>query len=197
MYFNRRCDVVEQEIWRDVVGYEGIYKVSNFGRVITLSRQIWNGKGWYTSKERLIKPSVNYKGYEMVYLSKNGSDKMFFVHRLVATAFIANNNIQKNTQVNHKDGNKRNNRTENLEWCDNSYNQIHAYKMGLNHISPNSGKPNIPVAQIDPKTNSVINTYASVSEASRATGIVARSILNCVHGYLKNGISHGYVWRKI
>lgn len=99
---------IVKEIWRPVVGYEDLYKVSNKGRV----------KGLKSGK--ILKSALNKKGYPMVALSRNGKLLPQRVHRLVAQAFIPNPNDF--PIVNHKDENKQNNCVENLEWCDNQYN---------------------------------------------------------------------------
>lgn len=107
---------MEKEIWKDIPKYEGIYEISNYGRI----------KNKKTGK---LKSQRNtFKGYLQVGLSNKG-DKTFRVHRLVAEAFIPNpNNLP---QVNHKDGNKKNNRVDNLEWISNYDNMQHAIKLGL------------------------------------------------------------------
>jgi hypothetical protein len=96
------------EIWKDIKDYEGLYEVSNQGRV----RSLKTG--------RLRKPKDNF-GYLRINLCKEGIVKFYMVHRLVAEAFIENNNPNL-TQVNHKNENKQDNRVENLEWCDAKYN---------------------------------------------------------------------------
>lgn len=104
------------EIWKDVVGYEGSYQVSNLGRVKRIKHTTKN----YFFSERIVNQYVNMNGYMMAPLSKDGKDKHKAVHRLVAQAFIPNpNNLQ---CVNHKDENKQNNNVENLEWCTKKYN---------------------------------------------------------------------------
>lgn len=114
------------EIWKPIEGYEEIYKISNFGRVKRLF-QIYQGRKF---KEKLLKISYNPgTGYEYVGLRKNGHNKNYSIHRLVAKAFISNSNDY--SDVNHIDGNKRNNRYDNLEWCTRSYNLAHAIKIGL------------------------------------------------------------------
>ena len=118
-----------EEIWRDIDGYEEVYRVSNFGRIKSLSRMIFNGKGYYLSKEKILKGSKNEKGYLQVELL----GKPMLIHRIVATMFI--DNPYNKPQVNHIDGDKTNNHVLNLEWCDNSENQIHAYKLGLSKRS--------------------------------------------------------------
>lgn len=105
------------EIWRDVVGYEGKYKVSNKGRVKTFQRKII----------RILIPKN--EEYFSVDLSKFGKQKIILVHRLVAKAFIPN--PENKPFVNHKDGNKLNNCVENLEWSTVAENTQHAYDTGL------------------------------------------------------------------
>lgn len=114
------------EQWKDVLGYEGIYQISNFGNVKRLSIVLHNR--FY--KEKLLTICHNSgTGYDFVCLRKNDKDKNFSVHRLVAQTFIPNpNNL---SDVNHIDGNKQNNSIENLEWCSRSDNLKHALNIGL------------------------------------------------------------------
>lgn len=99
-----------EEIWKDIKGYEGLYQVSNYGRV----------KSFKHNKEKLRKEVKDNMGYLIVNLSKNGNKKIYKIHRLVAEAFLQNPNNY--PQVNHKDENKINNRADNLEWCTAKYN---------------------------------------------------------------------------
>lgn len=117
------------EEWRDVVGFEGLYQVSSSGRVKSLSKPTYNGKGWYLSKEKILKPNILAKGYLQVDLKKNFQRNLLQVHRIVAMTFIPNPNGY--PQINHINGNKQDNRVENLEWCNNSHNQLHAWRTGL------------------------------------------------------------------
>jgi hypothetical protein len=104
-----------QEIWKDIKGYEGLYQVSNLGRVKSLERYKTNWSKKQCVKERVLKPILANTGYYMVVLSKNGITKSVLVHRLVAETFLSNpNNLE---QVNHKDENKLNNNIDNLEFC--------------------------------------------------------------------------------
>lgn len=101
------------EEWRDIKGYEGLYQISNLGRVKSLR----DNHGNY--REKILNPS-NRKGYLIVSLCRKGRKREFKVHRLVALHFIDNPNNY--SQVNHKDENKENNRVDNLEWCTPKYN---------------------------------------------------------------------------
>lgn len=101
-----------KEEWQDIAGYEGLYQVSNLGRVKSLNY----GR---TGKEKILSPGNNW-GYQMVSLYKNGIRKQFKIHRLVAETFIPNpDNF---SQINHRDENRKNNRVNNLEWCSVQYN---------------------------------------------------------------------------
>lgn len=101
------------EIWKDCKGYEGLYQVSNLGRV------------WNVKLQRYLKGSYDKDGYIRVHLTaKNGKTKSEKIHRLVALAFLDNPNNY--PVVNHKDENKQNNRVENLEWCSTKYNNIYS-----------------------------------------------------------------------
>ena len=103
---------MEQEIWKDIEGYEGYYRVSNTGKILSVK----------TGKLRAT--SVNNSGYELTHLYKDTVDTSCTIHRLVAKAFVPNpNNLP---EVNHINEDKLDNRAENLEWCDRRYNQVYS-----------------------------------------------------------------------
>ena len=106
---------MEKEIWKDIKDYEGIYQISNIGRIKSLDRYCNNR----LIKGKILSPHLA-KGYLKINLYKNGKSKHFAIHSLVAEAFIPNPNNY--PEVNHKDENKENNNVDNLEWCDSKYN---------------------------------------------------------------------------
>ena len=122
-----------EEVWKDIKGYEGMYQVSNLGRVRSLNRIITNKNKKYEIKGKIISNSTSKLGYKKVTLQSNGERKTFQVHRLVAQTFI--NNPNDKPQVNHIDGDKANNQVHNLEWVTSSENITHAFAIGLKQIT--------------------------------------------------------------
>lgn len=166
------------EIWKDIEGYEGDYQVSNLGRVKSLPKKCWNGKGYWFKDGRILIPVKSKKGYLNVWCRKN----IFKVHRLVANAFIPN--PQNLPQVNHIDGDKTNNCVTNLEWVTDGENLLHAYrvlgrrqKIGKNHHNSRA------VLQL--KDGKIINSFDSLNEAARTTGAHHSGISMCCSGKIK------------
>ena len=163
-----------EEIWKDIKDYEGHYQVSNLGRVKSIK----------FGKEIILKQHINIKGgYYYVCLLKNGKHKNYYVHRLVAEAFIPNSyNLP---QVNHRDENKLNNNVDNLEWCTNEYN--HNYGTINERISQSQSKP---VLQYDLNGN-LIKEWKSVNECGR-NGFNQGDICKCCNG--KRKTAKGFIW---
>ena len=120
---------LSEEKWKDIEGYEGLYLISDKGRVLSLYQYKSNGKSGYYMNTRELKKSMTTTGYEKVELTKCGARHSFKIHRLVAKHFVAN--PFKREVVNHIDGNYLNNNADNLEWCTTAENVIHAVENGL------------------------------------------------------------------
>lgn len=112
------------EIWKDIVSYEGLYQVSNLGRV----KSYYGKNGRLTDKEKILSGKVDKDGYMEVRLCKKGQVTYKRVHRIVASHFLCGD---ESLQVNHKDGNKSNNCVDNLEYVTPKENVIHAHETGL------------------------------------------------------------------
>lgn len=176
--------------WRDIVGLEGRYQVSNDGYVRSLP-DIDTRRRFVTG--RILKAAKNQKGYLHVVLA----DTDFRVHRLVATAFLDNPDAL--PEVNHKNGIKTDNRVANLEWCDGSHNQRHRYEV-LGHVGAMQGKRGIKCANSQPVCGIPVAGgeqlyFGSMAEAQRITGIHATGIGMVVRGELRTYM--GYIWSAV
>jgi len=110
------------EIWKPVKDFAN-YEVSNLGNVKSLSRKVWNGRGFFYSKELILKKSIDTKGYSFIRLCKDGMPKSRTIHQLVAEAFLNHIPCKHKLVVNHKDFNKQNNCIDNLEVVTNRQNK--------------------------------------------------------------------------
>jgi hypothetical protein len=177
--------VLCEEIWKPAKDYEGLYEISNQGRVRGLDRKDPRG---ITVKGVILKFQEDKDGYYRVNLCKSGKKKPFRVNRLVAINFIENpDNLP---VVNHKDGNKKNNKVENLEWCTRSENDLHAFRTGLR--VPYNGGTNKHIAKVDIHTNKILETYASITEAASEIGVTTQAVTSCAHG--RSRTCKGYNW---
>lgn len=174
------------EIWKDIASYEGIYQVSNTGKIKVLPRRRPN----YVAKEKVKKLRLDSLGqYLIVDLIKDKSKVTRLVHRLVATAFVQNPNGYR--IVNHINGDKTDNNSVNLEWCTRSYNALHSYHV-LGRTPPSLGKfgksnhKSIPVVQIDKRSNLIIGSYENAMEVGRQKGYDPSTIHKCCKGQLKS-----------
>ena len=178
------------EVWKDIAGYEGLYQISNLGRVKSLEREVKVGRGTRHQAELIVKQETLNNGYLRVRLSKNGDMSGYLVHRLVAKMFIPN--VANWTEVNHKNGVKTDNYVENLEWISHKENMRHAFRTGLSggeHFLNNKGSK--AVSQYD-RNMVLIATYPSMHEAERKTGIAQGRISISAYRGFKAG---GYFWK--
>lgn len=176
------------EIWKDIEGYEGLYQVSNLGRVKSLERRVRAKKPGTTQriKERIRKFSYTTEGYAYVVLSKEGVHKTILVHRLVADAFVPNpDNLP---CVNHKDEDKKNDTSDNLEWCTYSYNNT--YKDV--HRRRNLDNVKRMVIQYDLEMNE-IKRWSLMSDACREYNIGPGNMAKCCKGERVH--CAGFKWR--
>lgn len=183
--------LLPKQIWKDIPGYEGLYQVSNTGRVRSLNYK-------HTGKTKVLKQGTKGHGYKVVGIYKNGKRKNYTIHRLVALAFIPNiNNLP---QVNHKDENPANNAVWNLEWCTDEYNINYGTR---NERASNSMKykynvKNNPKAKpvlMFTKEGDFIRKFDCVPDANEYLGKDRRNknICTCARGKIRT--AYGYIWK--
>lgn len=183
-----------KEVWKPIVGFEGLYEVSNTGKVKALQRTVTAHNGWprtfhekiltlHSSKltERHPKPMYH------VELWKDNKRTVKMIHRLVAEAFVPNPDGK--PQVNHIDGNRMNNSIENLEWVTCSENSDHAYRTGL--AKPHGCKA---IRRTNKLTGSVVE-FQSIEEAARELKGNPDAIRAALKG--RSASSCGYIWEYI
>ena len=171
------------EIWKPVVGFEGLYEVSSTGKVKTLAKE-WKSSPTFISKhkERILCEKMSNSGYLLVSLYKNNKQFNGYIHRLVAGAFVPNPDGK--PEVNHIDGNKLNNCPENLEWVTRKENVHHAQVNGLLRTTP--------VEQYDLDGN-LVRKWGSIKEAADQQGFLKSGIIACCNGRYRT--SNGYRWK--
>lgn len=190
------------EIWKSVADYEGLYEVSSLGRVRSLDKIVPKWDGTRLLKGRILKGGITQFGYHKIILTKNKHRQTIFVHRLVAEAFLENDNPNIKTQVNHIDGNKLNNKMGNLEWVSASENIKHAFSIGVKKVSK---KQTDTITKLGKNSNKrvlqlgldghIIKEWHSITEASKTLNINMSSISMCCHG--KRNLAGGFKWKYI
>lgn len=167
---------------KPIKGYEELYLVSDEGEVFAMPRPVFNGRGFYVRKAKALKPFLRGRDgllYAAVCLRKDGEEFRPSIHRLVAEAFVDNPDPQNLKVVNHIDRNPLNNKADNLEWCDQQYNNEYSH--------------NKRIAQF--KDGEKIAEYKSIVYASKITGIGRTNINNALTGWAKT--AGGYTWKFI
>lgn len=178
------------EEWKDIQGYEGLYQISDYGRVKSLSKrflvsnQYGKNNGYRTQKSKILKPQLDKYGYLRVTLCNN-KHKLVQVHRLVGLAFVPN--LQLLPLINHKDENKKNNVFNNLEWCTHKYNSNYGTS-----IQRRIKLQSIKVNQYD-LNGKFIKQWISICEAERKLNINHANIISVCQG--KRNKAGGFIWR--
>lgn len=167
-------EVKKMEIWKDIEGYEGYYQISSDGRVKSLI------------SNKILIGDTNNLGYKRVTLY-TPIKKRFFIHRLVALHFC--DGYAENLIVNHKDGNKQNNKAENLEWITHSQNDLHAFQNNLRKANPCTFKHRI--LAYDKNTLELVKIYTNTKECEEDLKVARANIYNCCNGKQKS--CKGYI----
>lgn len=185
-----------KEVWKDIKGYNGMYQVSNFGRIYSKPRLV-DRKGYknYWTKEKINYGLLYKNGYYVFCLYDGKNYNREYVHRIVAKHFIKNE-YNKPT-VNHIDGNKQNNKATNLEWNTYSENNKHAYEKGLNFVTDKQKELNVKtngkgIIRIDDNGNQTF--YESISKAARENNIALSSISLVINKKRNRKTAGGYQW---
>lgn len=177
---------IKKEIWKDIKNYEGLYQVSNLGRVRSLNKCVKHSNHYMNLKGQILKPQIDCQtSYKKIRLCKDGKYKHHSIHRLVAEAFIPNPNNY--PVINHINENRIDNRIENLEWCTQKYNCNHGTKNKRTAI-----KLSKPVIQYDLDGN-YIRKWQSAMEIQRQLGYANTNINACCNNKIKR--VYGYIWK--
>ena len=182
--------MIKMEEWKDVIGYEGLYVVSSKGKVKSLGKG--NSTNTLTKHQRILTQREKNNGYLHVKLYKFGIRRYMLVHRLVAKSFLENR-LNK-PEVNHKDGNKKNNNLENLEWSTTSENLIHSFKTGLRApLLGVNNKQSKPVLQLN-KNGTPIKIWDSIGQIRRDLGFNTFGIIKCCKKQKRYKTAYGFKW---
>lgn len=190
----------QREVWKDIVGYEGLYQASNLGRI----RSFYKPHGKLRKVPKILKQRLSNKGYPMVNLSKNGKAKKYSVHRLVYEAFIGK--IPEGMQVNHKDENKQNNVLSNIDTLmspkqNSNWGTRNERVAKANRLVQKNGKTKSKSVIQKSLQGEIIKIWASAHEIQRTLGFGQGNISACCRGgFYRKGKwknytqSYGYRW---
>lgn len=182
-------------IYKDIKGYEGLYKISEFGDIIRLNKEVKSLKslsGVRVLNQKKLKPQTNKGGYLYTQLvDRFGDRNHHFIHQLVAKTFLENpNNLY---SINHKDENKINNHYSNLEWCTIKYNNLYNNRqLKINEKLQDVVKSKKAIQQYS-VNNILIKEFKSINEACRELKIFKQGLSPCLHG--KKSKYKGYIWK--
>ncbi len=173
----------EEEVWKDIPNYEGLYQASSLGRIKAMPKVFYSNGGRQEREEYIMKQWMDSDGYLKLALHKNGVRRDTRIHVLVAETFCDNPNNYK--EVNHIKPSKRLNTSKNLEWCTRSHNIAHAARLGLNNIAEHmKGKPRgNQVLLLDMQTGIF---YESIKEAADIKGFNKNTLQAMLAGKYKN-----------
>lgn len=178
------------EIWKDIKGYEGLYQVSNLGRVKSFVS--------CTDTEKILKIRTYRENYQYVGLSKMGIVSKFKIHRLVALAYIIN--ADNKPHIDHINGIRSDNRADNLRWVtpeENMNNPLTKAKSRKINRGESNGMKKFrkPIACINPKTNKIIKVYPGLKYACRVLGADSANISRCANGKIE--LAYGFKWAYV
>lgn len=172
------------EQWKPIKGFEGLYEVSDLGRVKSVSRTVRRGDIQQAVREKVLSPKVSKKGYLIVGLHKCAKTRYKYIHRLVAEAFLEM--PTSDCEVNHKDEDKTNNIVSNLEWC--------SHVANVNH---GTGRCRHDLELIKPvscyKDGVLVKRYESITQASVELGVGKSSVWAALSG--KSKTCKGMIWK--
>lgn len=181
-----------EEIWKPINGYEGLYEVSNMGRVKSLPKTVEQYYGYKITNERMLKQSPDRKGYMMAWLYKNKKRKTMKVYRLVANAFIPN--PESKPQIDHINAINTDNRACNLRWCTGKENFHNPISYRRNSESKFGRKNHNAKSVVQLSLDGIpIRIWDCINDVKRELGFHHSHISQCCSG--KRNVAYGFIWK--